>query len=97
MHFIHCFIFIIKLLLEWQTAVRDTQFSAQLEVNSSLLECLEHTCRDHWDAPEGSFISPTTLLKQHHISPRQYEKVALKTRASLQAWDDIDQLLHIKV
>ncbi|XP_033207839.1 spermatogenesis-defective protein 39 homolog [Belonocnema kinseyi] len=83
-------------LLEWQTAVKDTQFSAQLEVNSSIFECLEHTCRDHWDVSEGSLISPTTLLKQHHISPRQYEKVALKTRASLQAWDDIDQLLHIK-
>ncbi|XP_051162762.1 spermatogenesis-defective protein 39 homolog [Leptopilina boulardi] len=83
-------------LLEWQLDVKDTQLSKQLEVNSPLLKCLEHTCRDHWDSSEGNLISPTTLLKQHQISPRQYEKVALKTRATEEAWDDIDRLLHTK-
>ncbi|XP_024938760.1 spermatogenesis-defective protein 39 homolog isoform X2 [Cephus cinctus] len=83
-------------LLEWQKAVKDTGFTEALEMNSPVMECLRHACRDHWGASESSLWSPAMLLKQHTVSLRQYQKVALTTRAALQSWDDIDILLLTK-
>lgn len=83
-------------LLEWQIAVKDIKFSEPMELNSSVLDCLHHVCKDHWGSAESSLVSPTMFSRQHTISSRQYQKVALTTRASMQAWDDVDLLLLTK-
>ncbi|XP_046616432.1 spermatogenesis-defective protein 39 homolog [Neodiprion virginianus] len=83
-------------LLEWQVAVKATEFSKPLDIHSSVLDCLQNACQHHWNASEGSLVSPTNLSKQHDVSPRQYQCVALTTRASMQAWDDIESIVLTK-
>ncbi|XP_053972890.1 spermatogenesis-defective protein 39 homolog isoform X2 [Hylaeus volcanicus] len=82
-------------LLEWQMATK-IDGNEQIELNSSVLDCLRHACKSHWNLQEGSLMSPTTLSQQHNISPRQYQKVALEVRASVGEWDDVDRLLLTK-
>ncbi|XP_011505739.1 PREDICTED: spermatogenesis-defective protein 39 homolog [Ceratosolen solmsi marchali] len=83
-------------LLEWQKNFH-LKLSEPLKCNSSALECLRLTCKDYWGAKvENNSLSPLSLAQSQKISPRQYQKVAIVTRASVQAWDDIDALLHKK-
>ncbi|XP_046594120.1 spermatogenesis-defective protein 39 homolog isoform X2 [Neodiprion lecontei] len=81
---------------QWQVAVKATEFSKPLDIHSSVLDCLQNACQHHWNASEGSLVSPTNLSKQHDVSPRQYQCVALTTRASMQAWDDIESIVLTK-
>lgn len=87
------FIFVI----EWQMVIKESDFSEQFYPNCSLLECLQHSCRDYWDSPEGHFLSPLSLYRKYQISSRQYQKVAISMRSSVQQWKDIDNLLFTKV
>ncbi|KAL7289598.1 hypothetical protein TKK_0016455 [Trichogramma kaykai] len=82
-------------LLEWQKNSQN-KFSEPLKSNASTLECLRITCKDFWGAPETNSLSPSSLVATQEISSRQYQKVAIITLASLQAWDDIDGLLRKK-
>ena len=77
--------------------MKNTQFDEVFEVNSSVLDCLRYACKDHYNAAAGALASPKMLSEQHNISPRQYQRVALKIRASMQEWADIDNLLLSKV
>ncbi|KAF7993157.1 hypothetical protein HCN44_005938 [Aphidius gifuensis] len=72
-------------LLEWKTAY-----------DSSVLDCLRYSCKEHWSSSDDSIVSPFYLLHQHEITPRQYQKIALQSRISAQAWGDIDILLLSK-
>ncbi|KAG7200250.1 hypothetical protein KM043_017722 [Ampulex compressa] len=83
-------------LLEWQIAVKKTGSSDELELNSSVIDCLRCACKNHWDAPAGSLMSPVTLSQQHDISPRQYQKTVLEVRALCGDWDNVDRLLLAK-
>nr|XP_034174101.1 spermatogenesis-defective protein 39 homolog isoform X2 [Osmia lignaria] len=83
-------------LLEWQTVVKKVDGNEEIELNSSVLDCLRHACKSHWNVAEGTLMSPTRLSQQHDISPRQYQKVALEVRTSAGEWDDIDKLLLTK-
>ncbi|KZC13424.1 PREDICTED: spermatogenesis-defective protein 39 homolog [Dufourea novaeangliae] len=83
-------------LLEWQIAVKKIDGNEEIELNSSVLECLRHACKRHWNLPEGTLMSPQILSLQHDISPRQYQRVALEVRASAGAWDDVHRLLLTK-
>ncbi|XP_043251446.1 spermatogenesis-defective protein 39 homolog isoform X2 [Colletes gigas] len=83
-------------LLEWQMAVKKIDGNDEIELDSSVLECLRHACKGHWNLQEGSLMSPTILSHQHDISPRQYQKIALEVRASAGEWDDVDRLLLTK-
>ncbi|XP_012284580.1 spermatogenesis-defective protein 39 homolog [Orussus abietinus] len=83
-------------LLEWQTVLKNADYKELPELNSSALECLRYTCRYHWNSTEGSLTSPKMLWQQHGISSRQYQRIALITRASAQTWEDIDALLLTK-
>lgn len=78
-------------------AVKKIDGNEDVELNSSVLACLRHVCKGHWDLPEGTLMSPTILSQQHNVSPRQYQKVALEVRASAGEWDDVDRLLLTKV
>lgn len=60
------------------------------------MECLKLVCKDFWGVTETNIVSPLALVQNQDISSRQFEKVAIVTRASLQAWDDINNLLHKK-
>ncbi|XP_012263968.2 spermatogenesis-defective protein 39 homolog [Athalia rosae] len=83
-------------LLEWQVAVKATELSEPLKMHSSVLDCLQHACQHHWGASDGAVVSAANLSKEHAVSPRQFQSVALSTRASLQAWDDVEALLLTK-
>lgn len=83
-------------LLEWQKIAKVVEGNEEIELNSSVLDCLRHACKGHWDLPEGKLMSPTNLSQQYDVSPRQYQKVALEVRAAAKEWDDIDRLLLTK-
>ncbi|XP_043288486.1 spermatogenesis-defective protein 39 homolog [Venturia canescens] len=83
-------------LLRWQMALENRQVDEVFNLNSPVLDCLRYACKDHYNSPMGALASPKMLLKEHDISARQYQKVALKMRASLQEWNDIDNLLLSK-
>ncbi|CAK9833886.1 Spermatogenesis-defective protein 39 homolog [Anthophora retusa] len=83
-------------LLEWQIAVKKIDGNEDIELNSSVLDCLRHVCKVHWNLPEKTLMSPIILSQQHDVSPRQYQKVALEVRASANEWDDVDRLLLTK-
>ncbi|CAK9807211.1 Spermatogenesis-defective protein 39 homolog [Anthophora plagiata] len=83
-------------LLEWQIAVKKIDGNEDIELNSSVLNCLRHVCKAHWNLPEKTLMSPIILSQQHDVSPRQYQKVALEVRASANEWDDVDRLLLTK-
>lgn len=78
-------------------ALENRQVDEVFNINSPVLDCLRYACKDHYNSPMGSLASPKMLLKEHEISSRQYQRVALKMRASLQEWNDIDHLLLSKV
>ncbi|XP_076238832.1 spermatogenesis-defective protein 39 homolog [Calliopsis andreniformis] len=82
-------------LLEWQMAVKKLDGNEEVELNSSVLDCLRHTCKSQ-NVSEGTLMSPTILCQLHDISPRQYQKVALEVRASAGDWDNVDKLLLTK-
>ncbi|XP_011310891.1 spermatogenesis-defective protein 39 homolog [Fopius arisanus] len=83
-------------LLEWKGALRNTKFHEEFDPDSSVLDCLRYSCRDHWGASEGTLVAPEMLLHQHEITPRQYQKVALESRVAVKAWEDIHNLLLSK-
>lgn len=77
--------------------VKKVDGNEEIELNSSVLDCLRHACKSHWNVAEGTLMSPARLSQQHDISPRQYQKVALEVRTSAGEWDDVDKLLLTKV
>ncbi|XP_050586668.1 spermatogenesis-defective protein 39 homolog [Bombus affinis] len=83
-------------LLEWQMVAKVIDGNEEIELNSSVLDCLKHVCKGHWDLPEGKLLSPTILSQQHDVSPRQYQKIALEVKAAAKEWDDVDRLLVTK-
>lgn len=83
-------------LLEWQMAVKKVDGNENVELNSSVLDCLKHACKTHANSSEGTLMSPTVLSQLHDVSPRQYQKIALEVRASANEWDDVDKLLLTK-
>ncbi|KAJ8686669.1 hypothetical protein QAD02_022463 [Eretmocerus hayati] len=82
-------------ILEWQKSLQ-VKLGEPLKTNAPVLECLRLTCKEFWGVPENNSLSPLWLVQDQEISPRQFQKIAITTRASLQAWDDIDILLHKK-
>ncbi|XP_014489093.1 PREDICTED: spermatogenesis-defective protein 39 homolog [Dinoponera quadriceps] len=84
-------------LLEWQIMIKQKKDNEGLALNSSVLESLHYACKYHCSTPDNFVvISPTTLSREHDISPRLYQKVALQVKATCGAWDDIDRLLLTK-
>lgn len=86
----------LLILLEWQMVAKVIDGNEDIELNSSVLDCLKHACKGHWDLPEGKLMSPTILSQQHDVSPRQYQKVVLEVKAAAKEWDDVDRLLVTK-
>lgn len=84
-------------LLEWKVALKNTKFDEELEESSSVLDCLRYICKHNWNSSKSGLITPAMLQQQQDIMPRQYQKTALKSRISAQAWEDIDNLLLSKV
>lgn len=85
------------ILLEWQVAIEQRRDNERLALNSSVLESLRYAYKCHSNTPENYVISPIILSRDHDISPRLYEKVALQVKAVCGAWDDIDRLLLARV
>ncbi|KAK0088890.1 hypothetical protein PV325_010341 [Microctonus aethiopoides] len=83
-------------LLEWKVALKNTKFDEELEESSSVLDCLRYICKHNWNSSKSGLITPAMLQQQQDIMPRQYQKTALKSRISVQAWEDIDNLLLSK-
>lgn len=84
-------------LLEWQMAIKHKKNDEELPLNSSILESLRYACKYHCNTPNDFVtLSPTTLSRDHDISPRLYQKVVLQVKAACGGWDDIDRLLLTK-
>ena len=84
-------------LLEWQMAIKQKNDNEDLPLNSSIRESLHYACKHHCNTPNTFVaISPTTLSRDHDISPRLYQKVTLQVKAADGGWDDIDRLLLTK-
>ncbi|XP_029158814.1 spermatogenesis-defective protein 39 homolog [Nylanderia fulva] len=84
-------------LLEWQMTVKHNKDNEELPLNSSIRESLHYACKHHCNTPNTFVtISPTTLSRDHDISPRLHQKVALQVKAAHGKWDDIDRLLLTK-
>ncbi|XP_071647424.1 spermatogenesis-defective protein 39 homolog [Temnothorax longispinosus] len=84
-------------LLEWQMAIKQKKNDEELPLNSSVLESLRYACKHHCNTPKDFVtMSPTVLSRDHDISPRLYQKVALQVKAACGGWDDIDRLLLTK-
>lgn len=90
--------YLYRKLLEWQMAVKHKKNDEELVLNSSVLESLRFACKHHCNTPNDFVtMSPTTLSRDHDISPRLYQKVSLQVKAACSGWDDIDRLLLTKV
>jgi len=84
-------------LLEWQMAIKQKKNDEELPLNSSVLESLRYACKYHCNTPNDFVtMSPTTLSRDHDISPRLYQKVTLQVKAACGGWEDIDRLLLTK-
>jgi len=84
-------------LLEWQMVIKQKKNNEELPLNSSVLESLRYACKHHCNTPDDFVtLSPTTLSRDHDISPRLYQKVTLQVKAACGGWDDIDRLLLTK-
>jgi len=92
------FYYLYRKLLEWQMAIKQKKNDEEFTLNSSVLESLRHACKHHYNTPNDFVtMSPTTLSRDHDISPRLYQKVILQVKAACGGWDDIDRLLLTKV
>lgn len=84
--------------LEWQMAIKQKTDDEELPLNSSIRESLHYASKHHYNTPNTFVvISPAMLCRNHDISPRLYQKVALQVKAVHGEWDDIDRLLITKV
>ncbi|EFN76896.1 Uncharacterized protein C14orf133 [Harpegnathos saltator] len=84
-------------LLEWQMTIKQKKDNEGLALNSSVLESLQYACKYHCSTPENFVvISPTTVSRDHDVSPRLYQKISLQVKATSASWDDIDRLLLTK-
>ncbi|EZA61897.1 hypothetical protein DMN91_006122 [Ooceraea biroi] len=83
-------------LLEWQMAIKQINDNEELPFNSSLLKSLHYACKYHGNARDNSIMSPAMLSRDHHVSPKQHEKVSLQVKAACSEWDGVDRLLLTK-
>lgn len=79
-------------------AIKQKKNDEELLLNSSILESLRYAYKYHCNTPNDFVtISPTTFSRDHDISSRLYQKVALRVKAACGGWDDIDRLFLTKV
>lgn len=62
----------------------------------SVLASFAYLCKNHWTDSKTSITSPAILSTQQGIVERQYQWTVLTTRASLQAWTDIETIFITK-
>ncbi|KAG8034936.1 hypothetical protein G9C98_008012 [Cotesia typhae] len=82
-------------LLEWKIALNSG--GVKNLRNNSVLDCLKYICENNWNSSQDAAVSPAKIFaNQHDVTPRQYQKTVLKTRVSVQAWDDVNNILLSK-
>ncbi|XP_008554787.1 spermatogenesis-defective protein 39 homolog [Microplitis demolitor] len=82
-------------LLEWKIALNSG--GNKNLANNNVLDCLKYICENNWNSSQDASVSPARIFaNQHDITPRQYQKTVLKTRVSVQAWDDVNNILLSK-
>ncbi|CAD6202027.1 GSCOCG00002908001-RA-CDS, partial [Cotesia congregata] len=82
-------------LLEWKIALNSG--GVKNLGNNSVLDCLKYICENNWNSSQDAAVSPAKIFaNQHDVTPRQYQKTVLKTRVSVQAWDDVNNILLSK-
>lgn len=65
-------------------------------VNMPVITTLYYCCVYHYDEPENLFSSPAAIRKEHQLTEKQYVWTAVKARARLKKWADIDSLFTTK-
>ena len=64
--------------------------------NLPLLTTLFYCCIYHYEEPENLLSSPTSIRKDHQLTEKQYVWTALRARAKMKKWADIDGLFTTK-
>ncbi|KAF0308426.1 Spermatogenesis-defective protein 39 [Amphibalanus amphitrite] len=86
-------------LLERQRPVEAADAPARPDlqlVGRSVLSTLHYCCLHHYSEPANHLASPAALRERHQLTERQYTWTALRARASLQAWADVQALFTSK-
>lgn len=65
-------------------------------INMPVVTTLFYCCLYHYEEPENLLSSPAALRKQYQLTEKQYVWTAIRARARLRQWTDIEQLLTTK-
>lgn len=82
-------------LLEWQIEMKTEEPNGEIEINSSVLDCLRCICKTDMHSFGNSLIS-AMFSQLYDISPKQYQKILLEVKASLSEWEAFDRILLTK-
>jgi len=61
--------------------------------SSSVLRTLLHFSTHHWGAGDNLLVSPAAVRRTHQLTDKQWTWVALRARASVEAWSDCEAVV----
>lgn len=65
-------------------------------INMPVITTLFYCCLYHYEEPDNLLASPAALRKQYQLTEKQYIWTAIRARARLRQWLDIEHLLTTK-
>ncbi|XP_052768108.1 spermatogenesis-defective protein 39 homolog [Mya arenaria] len=65
-------------------------------INMPVITTLYYCCMYHYEEPDNLFGSPVAIRKEHQLTEKQFVWTAMRARASLHKWQDIDALFTTK-
>lgn len=65
-------------------------------VNKPVITTLYYCCLYHYEEGENLLSSPASIRKEHQLTEKQFLWTAVKARARVHKWSDIDQLFTSK-
>ncbi|KAL4237699.1 spermatogenesis-defective protein 39 [Mactra antiquata] len=65
-------------------------------INMPVITTLFYCCIYHYEEPENYLSSPASLRKEHQLTEKQYIWTAVRARAMLRRWPDIEALFLTK-
>ena len=66
-------------------------------VGRSVISSLHYCCVHHYGEPANHLASPLAIRERHQLTEEQFAWTALRARASLQAWKDVQEMFTSKV
>ena len=87
-------------LLERQRPVQAADLTLRPDgqlVGRSVISSLHYCCVYHYGEPANHLASPLAVRERHRLTEEQFVWTALRARASLQAWRDVQEMFTSKV